>query len=528
FLSNSNYSGTNLRPRINSLAHLSQALGIQLKYRSFKLSMDGMYRRDHSSVGLNTRAVSYANPQNFFGETISRVNASFEKDFKSISFATNVSGLFYLVDSRSSYTYVDNTLNRLLSTVVDFVVADETARDSIKNDNFNRFFSGTRYSYAESLDLNFEQLVTLYPGKNVEIIAGANVRASYNRPLVNYLRNPYREEAIFDQNDNINLIEAPLFSRDELNYDVGAFAQIYWSTKKWNLITGLQFNNFSRYGVNWNPRFAAIYKITPRFSARASFATAFRVPSLYYSATTYRVIIPEFDAFETGNEDIQPEQTRSTDLGVRWKFSDKVVADFSFFYSKTKNFLSNDLLISDEPGQDTVVSIGFFNDSNSSMLLYGWQTRIFIQKFIERYPHVNVELNFNVSRGKEVLPFDQGEIDRVRNQPTMSGQIKLSFNPFNKIYLHFNNVFSTRWLRRFVNSGNAYRENPESFLARGFYTLDAMARLQLGPDFQMFLKVNNVFSRKYGGIDANGDLDDLGYNPQPTQTIQMGMSYRMH
>lgn len=380
FLSNRNFSGISSLLRSNLLAHLSRSLGIQLKYRSFKLSLDRMYRRDASAVGLNTRAVSYANPQNFFGETINRANFSFEKNFKSVGFVTNASSLFYLMDSRSSYTYVDNTLNRLLSGVVDIVVEDENARDSIKNDNFDRFFSGTRYSYAESLDLNFEQLITFYPGKNFEVITGANVRASYNRPLVNYLRNPYREANIFDQNDNINFIEAPIFSRDELNYDFGAFAQVYLTTKKWNLITGVQFNNFSRYGINLNPRFAAIYKITPHFSARGSFATAFRVPSPYYSATTYKVTVPEFDSFETGNFDIQPERTRSTELGLRWSYEDKIVADFSFFYSKTKNFLSNDLFIADAPGQDTTVSIGFFNDANSSMLLYGWQTRIFIQK----------------------------------------------------------------------------------------------------------------------------------------------------
>lgn len=528
FIGNSNYRGTIDEPRISSLSHLSRSLGVQLKYRFFKASFDRMYRRDHSSIGLSPRAVSYSNPQNFLGETINRVNFGFEKDYKNVGFSTNMNGLIYLMDSRSSYTYVDNTLNRLLSQAVDLVVVDETERDSIKMQNFDRFFSGTRYSYAESFDLNLEQLLTIHPSNNFELIVGMNFRASYNQPLVNYLLNPFKEDAIFDDNDNINLIEAPLFSRDELNYDFGAFSQMYITTSRINLITGLRYDNFSRYGASVNPRLAILYKITDRLSARGSFATAFRVPSPFYSANTYEVNRDDFSNFETGNFAIDPERTRSLELGIRWKWRDKLVTDFSFFYSKTKNFISNNLFIErDELGEINKFAIGYFNDTNSSMLLYGWQTRILLRKFIPKYDHVNAELNFNVSRGKEVLPFGNGTIERVRLQPTVSGQFKLSFNPFNKIYIHFNNVFSTKWLRRFVPNSVAYFLAPEDFETKGFYTLDLMARFQLGPDFQMFYKINNVFDQKYGGIDASGYLDDLSFNPQPTRTVQLGMSYRM-
>ncbi|MEM8908364.1 MAG: TonB-dependent receptor, partial [Bacteroidota bacterium] len=425
FLSNDNYRGTANVPRINSLGHQSRSLGIHLKYRSFTLSLDQMSRQDHSSVGLSTRAVSYVNPQNFFGETISKIQLGFNHDFKKVGFVTSINSVFYLLDSRSSYTYVDNNLNRLLKDVVADVVSDPQLRDSINQDNFDRFFSGIRYSYAESWDLNLEQLITYHPNEYFEWVGGVNFRGSYNQPLINYLRNPFREESIFDQNDNINLIEAPLFSADELNYDLGAFTQLYFTTKRWNLITGLRYDNFSRYGTSWNPRFAALYKVNTNLSARASFATAFRVPSPFYSANTYEVNTADFSSFETGNFEIQPERTRSVELGLRWKWRDKLVTDVNFFFSRTNNFISNTVLgPEDSPGGDGTRAIGYFNDGNSAVSLYGWQTRILLQKFIERFPHVNTELNINVTRGQEVLPFEKGTIDRVRLQPIVSGQFK--------------------------------------------------------------------------------------------------------
>ena len=82
YASNPNYRGTFTSPRFGELPHLSRMFGFNLRYRIFKLSFLNMYRRDHSTLGLNPYAVAYFNPLNYIGETINRFNFGLEKDYR--------------------------------------------------------------------------------------------------------------------------------------------------------------------------------------------------------------------------------------------------------------------------------------------------------------------------------------------------------------------------------------------------------------------------------------------------------------
>ena len=540
YVDNTNYRGGSGSPFINNIPHLSRLLGIELKYRAFGVSFMRMYRRDHSSIGLNTRSVSYADPRNYLGETINRFTFKFEKDFDYMGIRTDLSLLNYAMDERSSFTYVDVGLNQVFNSFLDSTNYNLSLRNLISNNNFERYFSGDRFTYASSTDIKGELLLTVHPDKDYELIFGANFRGSKNQPLISYLRNPYNPGEATDGFGNINFFEFPAFVADEFNLDVGAFFQTYVTLKKWNLIGGLRYDYFSRYGASWNPRIAALFKVSADFSLRGSFATAFRVPSPFYSAATYKVNLPEIDTsgmanedknvftFTTGNDDIRPERTISYELGGRWNWKNKIIADVSVFFSETQNFISSGLLVDNNvPTPFPEISIGFFNDGNSEMFLYGCQTRFVFQKFIQRYDHVKAELTFNYAQGREILPFDAGEIDEVRLQPRFSGQFKISFNPLEKIYININNVFSSNWLKRFILNKTLLELEPDNFRARGFYTLDITTRWQIGVNFQAFVKVTNLFDEKYAGIDAIGSVDDLAFNPQPTRTYQVGLSYRM-
>ncbi len=519
----SNFSGSIDSIRINNLPHLSRLFGVQLKYRAFNFSLQKMYRRDHSSIGLNPRSVSYANPLNFQAETINRINFGIDKDYKNIGLNFNLNYLGFIMDTRSSSTYVDNNLSRLLDKAVKQFVEDPSQQDSIAEKNYEDFFSGNRYSYSESHDLYLEQLFTIHPSRFYEVIAGLNWRMSYNQPYTDYLRTPFPRSNFFSGDDNLRFIETPVFPSEELNFNYGGFAQLYLTLKRLNLIAGIRYDNFSRWGTSSNPRLALLYKIGKKSSLRASYATAFRVPSPFYSANTYTISFQDTIVTNTGNPAIRPEKTTSYEFGSRLNWNDRVTLDMGFFYSETKNFLStNEINISDE-----AILVGYFNDRNSKMFLYGLQSRIRFNNFWTYYDF-NGEISWNISKGREVLPFGRGRIDRVRLQPTFSGQVKFSFNFFRKFYLYVNNVYSTGWVKRSVPNQVDYQENPDSFKVKGFYTLDLMLRLQMTTNFHAYLKINNFFGKEYGGIGATGLPDDLIFNPQPTSSIQMGMSYRMN
>ena len=65
-LNDVNYRGTNTRPLIQDIPHESRLAGLNLQYRFLELDLQTMNRRDHSALGLNPAAVSYANPAQLY------------------------------------------------------------------------------------------------------------------------------------------------------------------------------------------------------------------------------------------------------------------------------------------------------------------------------------------------------------------------------------------------------------------------------------------------------------------------------
>lgn len=61
-----------------------------------------------------------------------------------------------------------------------------------------------------------------------------------------------------------------------------------------------------------------------------------------------------------------------------------------------------------------------------------------------------------------------------------------------------------------------------------FRTWDATARLYLSNHFLVYFYVQNLFNKRYGGLDATGTPDDLLYNPQQGRLIRFGINYNMN
>ncbi len=526
FFKNPNYRGRPNLPDFGDLPHLSRNFGFNLRYRALQLSFSRMYRRDHSAIGLNPAAVSYSSPLNYIGENITRFNLGIRKNFKRFGFTTNLTVLNYALDVRSSYTYVNNTLWRFLDLFVVQEANLPSQRDSLQSQIYNDIFSRSRFSYASSTDVYLEQLFNFRPLSGLEIVAGGNLQLSYNLPIINYLTRA-RDASFFSSSNAIigDSDEIPIPSFDAAFFNFGAFVQSYLSLKKLTVMAGLRYDYNSNYEDSFSPRLALQYRFGKRFSMRASYATAFRVPSYFYNANTLTLQRGDLNSLHTREDSIAlvPETTFSYEWGTRWNWQNRIFADVSVFYSRTKNFISynfNQDLLSPDP-QTRTLTLGYFNDSKSEALVYGWQTRLIFKNIIPRY-QVDTEINFSFTQGKEVLPFNKGEISRVRMQPKVLGQINLAFKPGRKIFVNLRNIFSSDWMRRFVV------DSDNNFTTAGYYTLDVQGRFALNRNFQAFVHINNLLNKQYGGIGATGFVDDLFYNPQQTRNFKLGFTYSMN
>lgn len=528
YVNNPNYIGTAFNPEIGSTPHLSRLVGFQLDYKALSFSGQGMYRRDHSSIGLNPLAVSYSDPGNFIGENTFKFILSFQKDYKHWGLKTNVNYLRYSMDNNSSYTYIEDklakALNRFTSNIPNAMV-----RDSIRKLIREEYFSDTRYTYALSNDTRLEQLFYINPTDFMNITAGANMNLSLGLTQAYYLEDRYSHSGIILGTllgDDSNL-QPEWFSF----LDWSAFVKTQFNLKKIKGVLGYQFYHHESYGDAHTPQLALLYQVNKSLNFRASYSSAFRVPSAFYSANTLGITLGDLGG-ENGitnlNKSLDAETTQGFELGLRYDTKSIFKADVSVFHSQTFNFISYNF--DNEIAFDTGLeefTLGYFNDGNTKAILYGIQANLEANWNLEKLK-TKVLLNLNYNKGKEILPAEKGTLDLVRGQPNFMGQLNLSFRFWKEsFYVNLTNNYVSDFAKFNIVDVGQYNQNKAAFTNDGFYTLDILTRYKISNNFQGYLKIKNALNKKYAGIDASGTIDDLSYNPQALRTFSFGLSYRI-
>jgi vitamin B12 transporter len=98
----------------------------------------------------------------------------------------------------------------------------------------------------------------------------------------------------------------------DYNWDAGVFAQADWSpVEPLTVNAALRFDEHSAFGGYPTGRLTAAWRVLPDTVLRGSLGTGFRAPSNFEL----------FDGF-SGNPDLEPETSRSADLGVAQGFAD--------------------------------------------------------------------------------------------------------------------------------------------------------------------------------------------------------------
>jgi len=527
-----NYKGVGNVPLLGTLPHLSNTLGLDLKYRNFEFSLQQMTRRDHSSIGLSPYAVSYANPLNYFGERINVFNFNYEKVWKRHRIKASVGSLLYQTDKRSSYSYILPLVNFIHQIFADSYLSssDPVALDSMRQVIDDTYFSGSRFSSANSAEYNLELFYGYTPNKHLELSSGLILQSGQGNPLRNYSSDP--SNALTP-----TILDGGIQISDVSYRDVSGFLEAYFNIGKWNAILGTQAfirqNNYLvRDRLYLNPRVALQYKWKKNFSLRFSAGRSFRYPSPYYASTSVRIPLIEFKPIETG-ADLSPEQTYSTEVGFRWRLTPKINMDFSSYLTRTTNFIVYLLSINSYSYES--FDLGYVNDTDAFARLYGIQSRIRFENII---PAIGLSstLNINYSQGREVSgainftgDLNKIDLDGLRSQPDWIGQVDIELHPTKRLRFLFENTWMTKSYTRniLLYQVPELLDNEDQLRNNGYFTIDALASYQFNKNILGYIKMNNVLSTKYAGIDATDDGDGLLYNPQTKRYTRIGINYRL-
>ncbi|MCF8238897.1 MAG: TonB-dependent receptor [Saprospiraceae bacterium] len=486
--------------------HQSRSLGLNLTYRGLRFSSDIFYRRDPSALGLNPVAVNYQNPQDFHGERTTRFRFGYQHYATKWGIETNVSGLFYAMDPQSSYPYQVNQLGDALYGL-SYLKAnqsgsfDQSLYDSLVQVIGDRYFTGKRFSSAESNEFDLDLILSVYPWKFLEWSAGIQGKAYLSRAQRNNLRFP---------NDTAN--DLPL---EESQY-ANAFTQLILSLEKFQVFSGISYYIFDL-KPQINPRLGVSWRANNQLSFRGFYGRALRQPPVYYLGQTY--LIPKDNILDLSPSPIplEPEETSSWEAGFRWHPVSWIYADMSWFSSKTENFivykkiepLNEDLL-------NAPVLLGYFNFGDTYLQIQGIQSKITLGN-----PAINNRLFFELgltwSQGEEKVTAQKSPLPYVREYPEWLIKTRLTYR--------WKERFFTTLDMRMATDFYANSSEPPLRHLEGYQILDLNFRYHLSRNFQTFFQFRNLLGAEYGGISATGTGDDLQFNPQMGRTLWVGLSY---
>ena len=533
-LNDPNYRGRPNSPNIQNTPHESRSVGGEVSYRFLSLAVLNMNRRDHSSIGYNPATVSYANPLISTGENITSALIKAQFKINQLSTETKIQFLSYNMDNRSSNQFVHPIVNSLLYSAI----PDSSNTAAVQTQVENNFFSGLRFMGANSNEYSIEQTFNLPVFSGGDLLAGVK----YLLGRGDALREFQARVVDFELGDATNLI--PAFT-DQGIREYSLFVQLFQPLgKRINLLVSSQFLNrangdFAASIRTFNPRLALLYKLSEAIQFRASYSTAIRAPSPYFSATSYTFQANNPGSLETGVEQLEPEQTGSYEIGMRWDNSQKLNLDINVSYTRTDQFINYNIAFDRgrPPAGLTGFVLGYFNDENSSAELLDLQA---VLRLRDLMPNIKLgaTLSLNYATGRESLTTtnlgdfnnEARVLDDVRAHPNVISRLSLFATPLPQLTVGIDQYFASRSLTR-----NSFRLNARDVLNRGvnlynegYHTVDLRVSYDINKNFLLYAKGFNILNTKYAGIDASSSNDVLFFNPQALFTFHLGLNYELN
>jgi len=502
------YRGSLTRPRFEQLGTSSQMLGFNIQFRGVRLAYNNMYRQTHSSIGQSASFFRYDNPQNFWGESIHQLAISYGADWERFATTTNLLFLTYRMDNNSSL-------------------------------GLTRLPNDRAYIYSAADDMMLEQLFTLFPLRNLEIVSGFTYQVSGNLPVTNYRNDPFPAEdyALFRRSKLIDETAPEVFGYHPLLFhNVAGFVQSYYIYGDFRLMGGMRYDVNSLYGNRFSPRIALLYVRDPVTSYTASLGYAFKAPP---SSMAYQSFA--LPAGQSGdslkylmlpNSGLEPEKYMSVEAGVRTRVFSRIDTRIELFYNVIGNLITETAVPVNtlryplaSPGSDSLWATTRINSTGSVSRLYGAQANLRMTNIV-RSLRMDGELNLTIAHQSEDLPTVGGIIGSFGLQPRHLGQLKLFTRPTDRLTVSSESFWVSKWLRLLIPFEELYNEMFSN--VDGYFTMDVAANYSFSDNLRGFLRVNNLFNEKYGGLSATGFGMDLPVNPQLGRHIRFGLIYALN
>lgn len=278
-------------------------------------------------------------------------------------------------------------------------------------------------------------------------------------------------------------------------YSKAVYIQDEWKfDKKWNLTTGLRFDDNSWAGSKTTPRANLGYKFNDKTNMYVSYSEFFVAPTI--SNYTYGL----------GNPNIKPEEGKSYEIGVNHQFDDTLALTAHAFKRKTDNRIKYEYIGS---------SGRYENVAKEDAKGFDIQ----LSKVIDK--------NWSVYTGYTYLHFEaEGYGDNNNGYfPKHAINVGVSYDT-EKFNANLN-------ARASIDRGVGEGAVANMFPANNYWIFDIAANYKATKNVKFFAKVNNLFDKYYAeqtnvpylsGNEAI-DIDPYNYYAMPGRNFLVGMEY---
>jgi len=508
-------------PYIGALPYESRQFGVDLQWRGWQLAASSHYRRDHSALGRQPGAVSYADNGTFTGENITQIAASYSKTFRrGFSLRVMASILNYEADPEGSITYLESALHQDLRSATEvYANSDPVLADSLNRYIFNQYFSGRRYSNTSATSFRLEPVLFYRPSAWLQFTAGftGQILEGDNE----YFRTrPYD----VDQSNQEELRYYHTYSKGEQSL----FAQGFAHWPRLSVLAGWRLYS-PEFGQKHNLlRFAVQYKPFESLRFRVGYGEAAVAANAGYDGDSYVIentasFANPFMRMAPAQHFLEPELFNNWEGALVWRPNHTWELEFNW-HKQVVNQLIAPLPIQNTDPTAQFFPVRVFANQAGELHWQAWGL-----SFARREIGVSKEsfyiIHLQRGKGREILP-DGRELPFVREMPRWLVQANVFAKLARGIYLQINQQYLSGMYHRSFSDPDATTTRSALNYQFPFYNLDLIGHLRITDQVQFTIKMLNVTSAEYAGLSGGG-RDDLLSNPQRGRTTFIGLSYRM-
>ncbi len=331
-------------------------------------------------------------------------------------------------------------------------------------------------------------------------------------------------QGINQNNKNLNNREIILLPDATAN-NFSLFTLLQYSVfRKLKLQTGLRYDNKSistksvglpsevasyRQPINksygsFSGSLGATFNCNEDLLFRTNFAAAYRTPNLAELTSKG----PHELRFETGDENLVPENSREMDLSLHYHI-DNLIFDLAVFYNKINNYI-----FITPTGDTTISGMNIYKYKQTDSQLFGGETGIHFHPEHIEWLHIETVFSFVIGKQKngEFLPFI----------PAHKIQLELRAEKEELGFLH--NAFV------YAKSTTAFNQNnsaDDETATKGYSLFDTGIGAEIkiiNQHMSAGININNLFDIKY--IDHLSTLKEVGlYNPGRSITLSVRIPF---